>query len=295
MPPATIDQNAGTMSGAILLSANADVLNINGGTIVGNIVGLGSSDTVNFQTGGTYTDTNTFTHINQVNINSGTTLVLNSTGNSATNVDVGATAGGTLAGTGSLDATTVTIDSGGTLSPGSPTAPLGTFSITATNDLAFNSGSYYAITIAPGAGNNSKTAVTGTAALGGNGTVVVTPQLGHYGTTDYTIMTATPVTGTFAGLVFAGPYAYTGGATLAYGATDVDLDLTAGYAILAAPPGSGQNQQNVVTGIDNYILGGGTLPPGFQNLGTISGPALLNALTQLDGEAQPARRRARSS
>jgi uncharacterized protein with beta-barrel porin domain len=280
--PVIIDQNAGTMSGNVLLSPNADVLNINGGTIAGNIVGLGASDTVNFQTGGTYTDTNTFTGINTVNINSGTTLVLNSTGNSATTVNVGAAGGGTLAGTGNIDPLTVTIDSGGTLSPGSAASPYGTFSIT--GNLAFAAGSYYAINIAPN-GDNSKTDVTGTAALGGHGTVVVTPQFGHYGATTYTIMTATPVTGTFAGLVFAAPYGYSGSATLVYGPTYVDLDLTPGYVDFAAPPGAGQNQQNVVAAIDNYITGGGALPPGFANLANLSGPAFLNALTQLDGEA----------
>ena len=281
--PVIIDQNAGLLSGNVLLSAHADVLNINGGTIVGNIVGSGSSDAVNFQTGGIYTEIDTFTGINQVNINSGTKLVLNSTGNSATNVNVGATAGGALAGTGSIDVTgAVTIDSGGLLAPGSLTAPLGTFTIN--GDLAFNSGSGYGIQIAPGAGNNSATDVNGTATLGGNGTVVVKPALGHYAPTDYTIMTAAPVTGTFAGAVFAAPFAYTGSATLVYDGTFVDLDLTSGYVDFAAPPGAGQNQQNVVNGIDSFILGGGTLPTGFANLGNLSGPAYLNALTQLDGE-----------
>jgi uncharacterized protein with beta-barrel porin domain len=275
--PVIIDQNAGLLSGNVLLSPNADVLNINGGTIVGNIVGLGLSDTVNFQTGGTYTDTDTFTGINAVNINSGTTLALNSTGNSATNVNVG----GTLAGTGSV-AVTGAVSIAGTLSPGSPTVPLGTFTIDGA--LAFESGSYYGIHIAPGNGNNSATDVTGSAGLNGNGTVVVTPQLGHYGSTHDTIMTAAPVDGMFAGLVFAGPYAYTGSATLAYDTDHVYLNLTPGYVDFAAAPGAGQNQQNVVAGINNYILSGGTLPPGFVNLGNLSGPAYLNALTQLDGE-----------
>ena len=63
----------------------------------------------------------------------------------------------------------------GALTPGSLTAPLGTFTIN--GDLAFNSGSGYGIQIAPGAGNNSATDVNGTATLGGNGTVVVKPAL----------------------------------------------------------------------------------------------------------------------
>jgi hypothetical protein len=71
---------------------------------------------------------------------------------------------------------TVTINSGGTLAPGTP-GGFGTLTIDGT--LLFNAGSFYAINIAPGAGNNSKTAVVGSATLGGNGTVVMTPQLGH--------------------------------------------------------------------------------------------------------------------
>jgi hypothetical protein len=43
-------------------------------------------------------------------------------------------------------------------------------------------------------------------------------------------------------------------------------------------------KQNVVNGLNNANLGGDNLPPGFLNLGNLSGPALLNALTQLSGE-----------
>ncbi len=284
--PIIIDQNAGLLSGNVLLSANADVLNINGGTIAGNIIGSGASDTVNFQTGGTYTETNTFTGINQVNINSSMTFVLNSTGNSATNVDVGAISGGALAGTGSIAVTgAVTLDSGGVLLPGSATAPLGTFTIT--GGVAFDSGSGYGIRIAPGAGNNSATDVNGTATLGGNGTVIVKPALGHYAPTVYTIMT-TPgpanLIGQFADLALVG--VFSGTMTLDYVTNpgDVDLDVS-GYGLFGTPAGAGANQQNVVNGLNNYIFGGGTLPTGFANLGNLSGPAYLNALTQLDGEA----------
>src|ERR1700719_174405 len=80
---------SGLISGAIKLSANADVLNIFGGTIAGNIVGQGSSNTLNFNLGSgtfTYDAAYGFSGVNQVNVNSGT-VVLNGT-NSATNVDV---------------------------------------------------------------------------------------------------------------------------------------------------------------------------------------------------------------
>jgi hypothetical protein len=66
----------GLISGAIKLSANADVLNITGGAIAGNIVGQGSSNTINFALGaGTFTYANSFTGINQANFNSGTVVL----------------------------------------------------------------------------------------------------------------------------------------------------------------------------------------------------------------------------
>ena len=277
----TIDQTAGTISGTIKLSAHSDTVNITGGTIAGDIVGTGSG-TLNFNlgSGSVYTDSNEFTLLNDVNIDSGT-VVLNGANSAAT---VSVSNGGTLAGTGSIDPTTVTIESGGTLSPGNAATPLGTFGITGT--LVFNSGSYYAITIAPGAGNNSKTAVTGNAVLGGNGTVVVTPQPGgHYtsGMVYQILTTTTGLTGQFAGLAIHG--GFSGTMTLDYATNpgDVDLDITSGYGLFGVP-GANQNQQNVINGLNNAIVSGDTLPAGFANLGNLSNPALLNALTQLDGE-----------
>ena len=285
--PITIDQNAGTITGNILLSAKADKLYINGGTINGNIVGQGVSDTVYFQLGAgntfTYAAAYGFSGINLVNIDSGT-VVLNGL-NSATTVDVN---GGTLAGTGTIDpgpTTDVNVNSGGTLAPGTP-GGLGTLTIDGT--LTFASGSFYAINIEPSAGNNSKTAVTGNAVLNGNGTVEVTPQLGHYAAgTVYQILTTTSaLTGTFAGLTVNGDHSFA--ASLDYttnAPNDVDLDITAsGYSLLTAPAGLNQNQQTVLNGINNAILQGDSIPTGFFNLGSFSGATLGNALTQLDGE-----------
>ena len=88
----TIDQTGGVISGAIKLSANADVLNISGGAINGNIVGSGANDTVNFALGsGTFTYANSFTGINQVNFNSGTVVLMGA--DTATNVAIN---GGTV-------------------------------------------------------------------------------------------------------------------------------------------------------------------------------------------------------
>jgi uncharacterized protein with beta-barrel porin domain len=288
--------NSGTITGtggtAIDVSAapNNMTIDITGGAISGNILGAGttSGDTLNFGLGAgkTFTYNNSFENFQTVNIDSGT-VVLNGAGNSATNVNVGVTAAGALAGTGSLNVTgAVTIDSGGALIPGSPTAPFGTFTIT--GNLAFDSGSGYGIQIAPGTGNNSKTDVNGTASLGGNGTVVVKPQLGYYAAgTDYQILTTTSaLTGTFAGLTVNGDHTFA--ASLDYttnSPNDVDLDITtSGYSLLTAPAGLNQNQQNVLNGINNAILQGDSIPTGFFNLGNLSGPTFINALTQLEGQ-----------
>jgi hypothetical protein len=55
-------------------------VNITGGSIAGDIVGSGTG-TLNFNLGAasTYTDTNKFVDLSQVNVDNGTTLVLNST------------------------------------------------------------------------------------------------------------------------------------------------------------------------------------------------------------------------
>ncbi len=177
-------------------------IDINGGAIIGNMLGsFGNGDTINFALGSgafTYGAAYGFSGFDQVNVNSGTVILDGA--NSATNVavnggtlEIGDAAnpgallqavnvvvsdGGTLAGNGTIDplpTTTVTIDSGGTLEPGTP-GGLGTLTIDGT--LTFNAGSFYAVQVLPGAGANSATAVNGTANLNGNGIVVATPQMG---------------------------------------------------------------------------------------------------------------------
>jgi uncharacterized protein with beta-barrel porin domain len=299
----TIDQKAGLIAGNILFSPFGDTLNVRGGTINGSIVGQNAGDTINFALGAgtfTYAAGFNFTNVSQVNVLSGV-VVLNDPGNQATNIainggvlQVGDAAnpaamltgsvdviGGTLSGHGTV-AGDVTIESGGVLFPG---GSIGTLTI-ANGPLTFNPGSTYLVQIAPGAGNNSATAVTGAPGniMINGGTVLALPQLGHYAATTYTIATASGgVTGTFTGAGFAAPFKYTGTESLSYDANDVYLNLGAGYALLG-PAGTNQNQQNVVNGINNVILSGGTLPSQFQNLTNLPGPTLLNALSQLSGQ-----------
>jgi uncharacterized protein with beta-barrel porin domain len=194
--------------------------------------------------------------------------------------------GGFLGGTGTVG--NATIGSGATLSPG---VPGGIGALSVVGGLAFTSGSFYMVQIAPGAGNNSKTVVTGAANLGGNGTVVVTPlqQLGRFANTYQILTTTGGLTGVFAGLTVNGNFS--GTVALDYTTNPGDVDLKVSGAMLLAPPaGANINQQNVSNGINNGILGssvntGTSLPPGLGNLAGLNGANLGIALTQLSGEA----------
>ena len=275
----------GTGGTAIDVSAATSpvTIDVNGGAITGNMLGAGlaSGDTLNFglSAGKTFTYNNNFTNFDAVNINSGT-VVLNGASNSATTVDV--SNGGTLAGTGTIDPLTVDILPGGTFALGPPGRARGTMTIA--GNLTFESGCKDAIDIAPGPGNNSSATVTGTATLN-NSIVVVTPAVGHYNAQDYTILVPGSLSGTFDPAVAING-TFSGTMTLDYTTNpgDVDLDVSAGYALFGTSSGASQNQQNVLNGINNAIVDGDTLPPGFANLANLSNPAFLNALTQLDGE-----------
>ncbi len=271
--PVTIDQTAGLVSGAIRLSSNADVVNISGGTINGNILGAGTADTINFALGsGTFTYNFAFTGINQVNIASGT-VILNGA-NSASLVDVN---GGTLAGSGSIDPTIVTIHSGATFAPGTPGVPGTSMSII--GNLAFQSAAIYQVYLNPGAANRAN--VSGTASLGG--TVNAVFAGGNYVSKQYTILTATGGLGgtTFSGLTNTNLPA-SASDSLSYDANDVYLNLTAGFTQFT---GLNINQQNVANGLTNFFNANGGIPAQFFGLAP-------GSLTQLDGEAATGAERA---
>jgi uncharacterized protein with beta-barrel porin domain len=291
--------NAGTISGTAgsvaFAGSGANTLTLQTGSVlIGDAIGSTASgannalvlqgsgvannnfisfNTLNVQASGAWTLGGDST-IGTTTVQSGTLVVNGILNSSQVTVDAGAT----LAGTGTIDPTAVTINSGGTLAPGTP-GGLGTLTIV--GNLAFNAGSFYAVQIAPGVGNYSKTAVIGTADIGGNGTVVVTPQLGKYDT-SYQILTATGgIIGSFAGVGINANFI--GNMTIG------DLDLVVdGVALLTAPSGANQNQQNALKGVNNGIINSAAnavLPPLLQNLGNLSTPALLNSLSQLSGEA----------
>ena len=184
--------------------------------------------------------------------------------------------GGTLGGTGTIGNTQV--NSGGTLAPGSG-AP-GT-SLTIHGNLAFQSGALYLVQV------NSTTAslanVTGTASLAGT----VQANIASATNKSYDILHSAGLGGTrFNALVLTNPNL---SGSLSYTATDVFLTQTAN---LGAGSTLNQNQQNVAGAINNFFNNGGALPPNFANIFGLTGGALGNALTQLDGEAATGAERA---
>src|SRR5262249_60461021 len=114
------------------------------------------------------------------------------------------------------------------------------------------------------------------------GTVVVTPQVGHYNATNYVIVETTGgVGGTFAGLTVNGSFVGTMKLDYTTIPGDVLLDVSAGFALSSPLPVLSQNQQNVLNG----LLASSNLSTPFQNLALLTGPHFANALTQFSGEA----------
>jgi uncharacterized protein with beta-barrel porin domain len=257
--------NSGTITGtvnAIDISAapNGMTIDVLGGAISGNMTGAGttSADTVNFTlgAGNTFSYANTIAGMQTVNVNSGT-----------------------LFDGGAITAGTVTVNAGAVLAPGLPHT---TGTLTITGNLVFASAAAYLETISGAA--SSKTTVTGAATLGGASVQIATGSTVTAGF-KYTILTDTA--GDLGGTNLFNPtvnfgQAYT--ATLSYDADDVFLTFKLNSLLPLLPPGTPQNVLNVANAIDNFILGGGTLPAGFSNLFNLSGAQLVSALTQLEGQ-----------
>ena len=258
-------------NGGTLIFDRSDTYTFNGaisndGPDHGQVIQAGTGTTI-------LTATNTYR--GATTINAGTLEVDGGIGDSSlTSVNNG----GTLSGIGIVANTQ--INSGGTLAPGNIATPNGTLNIL--GNLKFVSGSFYLVTL-PAGGGNSQTFITGTATLGGNGTVELKTQPGTAYGGDYVILSSNHVvSGHFAGL---DPNGFAGTATLDYTNNhEVQLDLS-GIGIFSTPPGLNQNQQNVLNGINTAIVDGFPLPPQFQNLDNLSNASLLGVLSQLSGEA----------
>jgi outer membrane autotransporter protein len=279
----TIDQNAGLIAGNLLLSPNGDTLNVRGGTISGNVVGQNNGDTVNFALGGgsfTYSAPFAMTGLSQVNFVSGTAYVDGSITATTLNIN----SGGTAAGTGTL-AGGVTVMAGGTLMPGNMGTPLGTLNVT--GGVTFNPGSFYSVHVSQSTASATTVGGSGTASITGGTVKVTLLQAGSYNQT-YTIVTAGGGrSGTFSGLANTNA-TFVGTESLSYDANHVYLTLsgtaTLGSVLLSAPGPLSANPQNVLNGINTFIAPGNILPTGFQNLYNLSGSTLANALTHLSGE-----------
>jgi len=202
-------------------------------------------------------------------INQGT-LQLDGTITSAVTVNSGAV----FSGNGTVDPATVTINSGAVFAPGLPGQP-GTF-MTINGSLAFQSGAIYLVQLNPS--STTYVMVNGPVTLAGTVEAFFAPG-SYIVPKTYEILQSFDRTGTFSGVVTVPPNFQ---ANLTYDPRNVFLNLT---AILGFGGNLTVNQNNVATALNNFFNNGGTLPPNFATVFGLTGPALANALNQIDGEA----------
>jgi hypothetical protein len=170
---------------------------------------------------------------------------------------------------------TNTIFSGG-ISGSGRLVKVGSGTLTIMTNLAFQSGAFYLVQVGASASNTN---IVGTASVA-NATVQVAVGGGAQAMKTYDIVHSTVTLG---GTTFAGVQSLTPGftETLSYTTSDVFLSL---IASLGGGGSFSGNQQNTANGINTVFNSGGTLPPAFLNLFSLSGAPLSNALTQLSGE-----------
>jgi uncharacterized protein with beta-barrel porin domain len=147
--------------------------------------------------------------------------------------------------------------------------------MTIAGNLAFQSGAFYLTYLNPAGATMVN--VTGTASLAGTVNAVFAPAA--YVTKSYDILHSGGLGGTtFSGLAVIPPNF---DASLSYSTTDVFLNLT---AQLGQSTTFNVNQQNVAKALNGFFNTGGTLPPEFTSVFGLTGAALGNALSGLDGE-----------
>jgi autotransporter-associated beta strand protein/T5SS/PEP-CTERM-associated repeat protein len=285
---ATIKSLAGT--GGVTLGANTLTVTNANDQFSGIIAGTGGLNL----TAGMLDLTGANTYSGATSVNGGALRVDGSIASSTlTTVHSGAT----LTGTGTVGATQV--DTGGTFAPGSGTfggssantPPAPGSSMTVAGNLAFQTGSFYLVSV--NLSNASFANVTGTAAL--NGTVQAYVD-GATSNKPYEILHSAGLNGsTFSGLTLVNSN-FRG--SLTYTATDVYLTLTADIGAGPSgipPPCAGtftQNQCNVAVSLNTFFNNGGSLTSSFANVFGLTGSQLGNALYHLDGEAATGAERA---
>lgn len=271
-PPSTsITSLSGTTGATVALGGNQLVITSASGTYAGTIAdgGLsGGSGGSILLTGGieTLTGVNTYTGATTI---AGGMLVVN--GSIATSSGININSGAMLAGAGAVPQTTV--NSGGTLQPGTPGVP-GTI-LTINGNLAFQSGAAYLVNI--NGTTASRANVTGAVTL--NGALELELQSGSsFNTkTAYNILDPSSISGRFTSVGGFNAPGFSGNVT--YTANGALINLTANIGGTSGSSGLNANQQNVGTALNNYFNSGGTLPSSFLPLF-----AAPRALTQADGE-----------
>ena len=281
----------GTGGSALQLSggSNLFVMSGPGATLTGNAFGSGT-DTFRFagsdsnafnvaqirtgwalvdKTGSSnWTLTGTSTYAGPVTVNGGTLSV---NGNLASASSITVNSGGTLGGTGTVGNTT--INAGGALAPGNS---IGTINIT--GNLNFVGAGNYVVEVSGTA--SDKTVVSGTATLGG--TVQVVPLTRVTTRTTYTILSGSPVSGTFGSATVQAGNNFARNPVLAYVGGDVLLTLDPG--LLAPSLAGGTPNQRAVTGAVDTALTGGNPLSAFDPLFSLNAAQLPGALDQLSGE-----------
>ena len=235
--------------------------------------GIVSGPTVLNVTQGTLILSAANTYTGATTINSGALIVDGSIANSATTVNNG----GTLGGTGTIGNTKV--NSGGTLAPGSG----------APGNLADNSRAISPSSLARSTSCRSiQPRHHSPMSPAQHRLLAPCRPISRLRRTSLTTFCIRPglAARTFDALVLTNPN-FSG--SLSYTATDVFLTPTAN---LGAGSTLNQNQHNVAGAINNFFNNGGALPPNFVPLFGLTGGALGNALTQLDGEAATGAERA---
>jgi autotransporter-associated beta strand protein len=252
------------------ISSRLAAIGVGGGTFDtnGNNVTLASALSGGSLTktgAGTLTLAAANTHTGTTSVNGGTLAVDGSIVSSSVTVNAGM-----LTGNGSVASTTV---NGGTLAPGSGST------LTVQGNLVLASAATYMVQLSGATANSAH--VTGTAALAG--TLAVQPLTRLTATTTYEVLRSASISGAFQSTI-VGNAAFARNARLSYANGSAFLTLDPGLLSPGLPSSSNIGQKGVAAAMDNGLLAGGNLLPGFNALFNLAGSNLTHALTQISGE-----------